>query len=238
MSVMGPHVAVSDCKLLRMLQKKGRPVNRGKNRLSVSRHKYVRVGLSAKRNGQGIISNRGTNSSAVEEILDNFIARTENIVREYVPTEEMRALFCARKLVPFGCLLPGSLPLFGSLAVATDYHSACHVDDDFWLSNLTVRVSGSCDSDAAINIEPNPLPAQAFLFPTIGVTVLLRPGDNLIFNPTIPHCCCPKFSQYESLSVHLCSFYLSSRVVGGNDNSTPPTEAQLDAARFARNLPN
>ncbi len=53
-------------------------------------------------------------------------------------------------------------------------------------------------------------------FPTLGITVPLRPGDFLIFNTLIPHCVSSRCKQVDEVMVIL--MYLKSTVIGLNDN--------------------
>ena len=229
LSVTGATAAKSDCRLMvALMNDKG--AKRGASRPSVSDHPYVIRGLAARRAGTGVAPTRPTVDMRPDlaSRLSSLFARTEHLVKAYVPTEDLRALRAAQEMVSYSTYLAGDLPLFGSVAMATDYHSACHTDQDFWYCHLTVRVSGNGDEGIALNQQLNPPPALAFLFPTMGVTVLLRPGDNLLFNPSVPHCCSPKYPFYDNMHVHLCSFYLSSKVVGGNDNSLSLTAEQVE----------
>jgi hypothetical protein len=57
---------------------------------------------------------------------------------------------------------------------------------------------------------------QYFCFPTVGVSVAMRNGDILLFNPLIPHCISSRATQKEKV---ICtSLYLKTALVGGNDN--------------------
>jgi hypothetical protein len=62
------------------------------------------------------------------------------------------------------------------------------------------------DNDAIVN----------FCFPTLGVTVPLRPGDFLIFNSLVPHCVSSQCKQTDN--VYIVAMYLNSSVVGLNNN--------------------
>ena len=57
-----------------------------------------------------------------------------------------------------------------------------------------------------------------FIFTEIKVAVAIRPGDWLVFNPRTKHCCSKKTSFYKNIRASLCSFYLKSSAVGGNNN--------------------
>ena len=74
-----------------------------------------------------------------------------------------------------------------------------------------------------LNLNTKALVAYHFIFPTIGVAVGIQPGDVLIFNPLIPHCCSHKLDFYYDKRVFLVSFYVKTGNVGGNNNNHPLT---------------
>ena len=51
-----------------------------------------------------------------------------------------------------------------------------------------------------------------FAFPRIGVSVALRPGDFLLFNPTEPHCVSSRCRANDD--IYIISSYLKTAVVG------------------------
>ena len=52
-----------------------------------------------------------------------------------------------------------------------------------------------------------------------GVTVGLRSGDVLIFNPKIHHCVSTKTIEYNDTAVYCVSHYFKAKVTGMNDNN-------------------
>ena len=63
-----------------------------------------------------------------------------------------------------------------------------------------------------------------FCFPAIGVAVLLRLGDYLLFNTTIPHCISSRCKFEDEIVV--TSTYLKTLVVSMNNNDLPLTQEQ------------
>ena len=63
-----------------------------------------------------------------------------------------------------------------------------------------------------------------FCFPTIATAVAMRPGDIVIFDPTIPHCISSR--RNNSDNIYCISLYLKSLVVGLNNNKLELTPAQ------------
>ena len=70
-------------------------------------------------------------------------------------------------------------------------------------------------------IEDRAKPALDFLCPSLGVAFPVAPGGVLIFNPLYPHCGVKKRPEYENHSVYVMSVYISSKIVGLNDNKNP-----------------
>jgi len=64
-----------------------------------------------------------------------------------------------------------------------------------------------------------------FTFST-GVSVGLRSGDILLFNPLIEHCISSNTDAYMNRDVYCTSFYFKSRVLGLNDNRIPFDEQE------------
>jgi ectoine hydroxylase-related dioxygenase (phytanoyl-CoA dioxygenase family) len=67
-----------------------------------------------------------------------------------------------------------------------------------------------------------------FFFAEQGITVALRPGDMLIFNPKYHHCLSSRTSAYENEDVFSLSLYLKSAAVGKNNNTIPLKKAKID----------
>jgi hypothetical protein len=102
--------------------------------------------------------------------------------------------------------------IFSSIATA---HNVClnsHTDDDAIYGVVT-----NLDSD------PTKIPSidndvsLFFTFPTLGLAVALRPGDILLFNPTIYHSVSSRCNPQQN--IWCTSLYTKNAIVGGNDNS-------------------
>ena len=63
-----------------------------------------------------------------------------------------------------------------------------------------------------------------FCFPTLGIAVPLRLGDQLIFSPQVPHCISSRCNPNQE--VISTSMYLKDAVVGLNDNTLKLTAHQ------------
>ena len=95
-----------------------------------------------------------------------------------------------------------------------NYVSAAHVDDDAFLSAITIMAeTNTKDYQADSEI------AVYFCLPECGKAIGLRPGDVIFFNPLYYHCISKRTKAYENKKVFVCSLYLKTAVIGGNDNS-------------------
>ena len=63
-----------------------------------------------------------------------------------------------------------------------------------------------------------------FCFPTLGIAVPLRLGDQLIFSPQVPHCISSRCNHNQE--VISTSMYLKDAAVGLNDNTMELTPQQ------------
>jgi len=88
-----------------------------------------------------------------------------------------------------------------------------HDDDDFTYSIIMPLVDHLSD-DVILY----------FCFPSLGLAVPLRAGDILIFNPRTLHGVSSRCRVDDK--IYCTSMYLKTKVVGGNDNSTPATDEQ------------
>jgi hypothetical protein len=60
------------------------------------------------------------------------------------------------------------------------------------------------------------------------VSVGLRPGDHLLFNPQEYHSLSMRTLQYGSENVFVTAFYLKTGIVGGNNNALQLTNVQKE----------
>lgn len=233
-------LAIEDAMVVYDYQQHEGSISRGRMKSSITHFPYQCFGIVANRNRPGVSYKKTPKSNPKSrEKLEQRVRRAETLLLQYLPTELVCHFLQAKEVVGFPTMTTCQDSIFASVAFACDYQSSSHTDNDFFLSSLEVRVAkysrlsmGNGDAqvaDVTPNLDPNPPHAQAFVFPTVGVTVLLRPGDTLIFNPNIHHCCSQPFKDenaYESYQVQLTSFYLTSKIVGGNDNSVPLNRLQ------------
>jgi hypothetical protein len=130
----------------------------------------------------------------------------------------------AKKQVPFKTMTThtsmgnSTFKYYGSMAIGCNFFLPCHTDQDFTMSIVQTFQRGvnKYDVDDAIVVY--------FCFPTLGVSIPLRPGDYLFFNPLIPHCVSSRCKRTQD--VLLVTMYLKTAVVSLNNNDIDINEAQ------------
>jgi hypothetical protein len=156
-----------------------------------------------------------------------LMRRAEESYKDIADHQVISHIHHAKKAVPFKTFTTtdpqhGSAKFFGGIAFGSNVFLRCHTDQDFTMSISQVFLKGklhyAVDDDVIVY----------FCFPTLGVSVPLRPGDYLLFNPLIPHCISSR-CKYDD-DIMCVSMYLKTAIVGMNDNSLELTPSQLKLA--------
>jgi hypothetical protein len=125
-------------------------------------------------------------------------------------------------LINWGQFLNLLLHFFGGIAFGTNVFLHCHTDANFRMSISQVFLKGRPVYHTHDDI------IAYFCFPTLGVAVLLRPGDYFMFNALIPHCISSRCNLDDEI---MCtSVYLKTAIVGMNKNNLQSTHKQLQVA--------
>jgi hypothetical protein len=104
------------------------------------------------------------------------------------------------------------------IAFGTNVFLCCHTDADFTMSISQVFLKGK--SEYLLNEDV----VVYFSFPTLGVAVLLHPGNYLIFSALIPHSISSRCKFDDEM---MCiSMYLMTAIVGLTNNNLELTPAQ------------
>jgi hypothetical protein len=99
-----------------------------------------------------------------------------------------------------------SSKIWPSLACGRNTYLPLHTDEDYFLGAVSVHS----------NRDTNGIVLQYFCFPTLGITIAMRNGDVVLFNPKVPHCISsPTSNTHASFSM---SLYLKTIIVSGNSN--------------------
>lgn len=214
--------SAQDIELLQWLIGKTPNSKRSDNRQSFTSSKVVDSGYKAMQGTHGVaLSSQLTNHPLRIMQLSNLSRRMEMAASSVIPTSDLHMISQVKKcLADFKTLSPGDEGFSSAISVSKNYMSSAHTDNDFFFSTLTLRhaCSSKLFDGKDMNSAENPPPAHHFIFPTLGIAVAVRPGDVLVFNPTVFHACSLKLNEYAGVDVFVSTIYLKTAVVGGNDN--------------------
>ncbi len=220
--------AISACE-----KAKGSALIRGKGKMTFGDDvrrppKYTSVGVQPHRAEPGV-SPYPSFMTKTEPVDWNWITKmmrwSERAFKKMACHSALHHIQAAKDLVSFPTMRlsssddkPTPAKYFGAIAFGRNLHLRCHTDEDYTFSMIQVHLEGQ-DSYAI-----NERVVAYFCFPTLGIAVALRPGDFLMFNPTVPHCLSSRCRNADN--VISVSSYLKTAVVGLNDNSLPLTDDQ------------
>jgi hypothetical protein len=123
----------------------------------------------------------------------------------------------------------GKRGVWASIASSYNYVSPAHVDEDAFLSCLTVSfLPESRDRQKKHRYELEMEIALYFCLPEYSVCVALRPGDVIFFNPLEYHCISQRTESYKNEKIFVTSFYLKAKQLGLNDNDIPLQQIFID----------
>ncbi len=108
---------------------------------------------------------------------------------------------------------------YGRIAFGRNVFLCCHTKEDFTMS-IIAQVFLKGESEYHLNNND----IVYFCFPTLGVSVPLHPGDNLLFNALIPHCISSRCKHQDEIMCVL--MYLKTAIVGLNNNNLPLMHSQ------------
>lgn len=189
---------------------------RGKKRCPMGTERYMLAGTRSCRskpgldNGVTLLETLPIAHKEISRILRNIEHRSAR----WVDTMKLKYVEESKRLAGYpGFSYRGrkvrikESSLWPSIACGRNTYLPLHTDPDYMLSAVTVCGHHSVDVDTTL---------QFFCFPTVGVSVALRHGDILLFNPSVPHCISTRTST--SADCFAFSAYLKSLVVSGNSN--------------------
>jgi len=146
-------------------------------------------------------------------MLSKFWCKLEMIAEAYIDSESLHSMLIVKQISPFTGFklthkrcLPDS-KFWTSIALSKNILMSQHTDDDFFLGAVSVLSETGFDAHNEI--------LQYFCFPGLGISVPLRHGELIMFNPSILHCISSRVKCDKNVIV--ASLYLKTAVVGGND---------------------
>ena len=180
--------------------------------------KYVTLGAYGPRIRRGIeYSTHGLegNESAWNE-MSRFYGRVVEVATSYLPSEYVYGISRSREFVgakPSPLKNNSSRDLWPAISSGRNVFLNSHKDDNFCYSLTTVLEDVGFEDNAPIS--------NYFCFPQQGVSVALRPGDLLLFNPHVYHSVSSRSTKND---VYCISFYMKIAYIGGNDNKQQLSE--------------
>ncbi len=191
--------------------------------------KYCCTGPQPRRAGTGVEPIHYPTRSLTKEqcnTLSGMFRQVEVLFKQYIDTNQVRRILQAIDLVDAQTF---SLP---EKEVASDIFAA-------FAHGINVYLNGHRDKDmtyGAVFIHMRELYklknriVAYFCFPRLGISIPLRPGDVLFFNPREEHCVSSRCNNSDT--IYCVSLYLKSSLFGLNNNGMPllPIEERLAAA--------
>ena len=184
-------------------------------------NKYCCVGVQPGRAQKGVKSGlyrlKHGFPSEHWDILHKVMKRAEYAFDMYMSTEIIRHISSARSRVTFATMEPSpsssnqkKARYYNGLGFGINVYLRSHIDADFTMSIVQAHIDNH-------NYQIDDRIVCYFAFPRIGVSVALRPGDFLLFNPTEPHCVSSRCRADDD--IYIISSYLKTAIVGLNDNT-------------------
>jgi hypothetical protein len=190
---------------------------------------YATIGAHARRGGRGMSVTDASKIKCCQESfnhLNQLTKRMEFFGKQVLPFGLLSTIKDVRQSVNDTMSLTsttgGEERIWASLATSYNYMSPAHVDDDAFLTVLTVSYVPYIFRNKKYFYKDhiNDLPVACYMcFPELGIAVGLRPGDVIFFNPHYYHCVSGRTIEYDTEIVYVTSFYMKSMQLGLNDNS-------------------
>ena len=227
--------AISDCKV-------ANSGVRGSKREIIfegdARKNYVNVGVAADRGGKGLKYKMPKKFEGTERhyFLKKWMCKVSNVVEKYLPTRILSGLRKAADDVSFkgfavsGVPIKGSgklgegnttgnhprMCLFPTLALSKSVALTMHDDEDMFFSVAAVYHDKDWDSGTK-QLDENCEVLKYFTF-GCGISVAMRTGDLLVFNPQEQHCISTNTEAVGEKGVFTTSHYCKTNLFGLNDN--------------------
>jgi hypothetical protein len=193
-------------------------VQRGKTREvgfeNATDKKYLCFGDQVSRAKKGIKPNiEGINEEHYRK-LSKFVNYVEFCIKGYLESHFLSAMHLLRNRLEYlsGILQQGNPEAMNSsIAFSKNSYLNIHTDQDFGMSTMIVLGDkpGKLQNDSQVLLY--------MCFPSQGVSVALRHGDILLFNPLVPHGASSRVS--DECDVIILALYTKTAHIGGNDNS-------------------
>ena len=178
----------------------------------VDEGRYTTFGATANRNKKGL-SNRSGNLSqmpADRVLLNQLIRKIEHAAKEFLDSRSIAAMYTINEITGMkGVHLSETehSEMWPSLAISKNCYFASHVDMDYCMSAIFVMTKDRISDENEV--------ISYFCFRREGVSVGLRNGDIIIFNPQKEHCMSTRTDSDRDMIA--MALYMKTAVVGMND---------------------
>jgi hypothetical protein len=172
---------------------------------------YSTTGTSPNRNGKGIIDSGANKSEAYLEIERTLKQHLVDLTAEYLDTSINMGLKDANDCYNFLKMTKGKLDYWNGMATGLNAQLNAHFDEDMMYCCMTAI---SKTDKRKYSLDENI--CSYMVFPSLGVSVAIRPGDVLLFNPTVWHCISSRTEDQKD-DYYPVSFYLKTEVVTGHN---------------------
>ncbi len=212
-----------------------------------ARSNYINIGVAADRGGKGLIYKIPKNVEGTESQVwvRKWMSKVSNVVeKKYVPTKILSAFHKAGREVGFNGFEVDGVPmknkaknatekgkkvrghktkksrprvcLFPTLALSKSVALTMHNDEDVFFSVAAVYAEDDWNN-CTKRLKKNCEVLKYFTF-GCGISVAMRTGDMLLFNPQEQHCISTNTEACGEKGVFTTSHYCKANLFGLNDN--------------------
>ena len=179
-------------------------------------NKYVGcVGSQVRRAGTGVEPIHYTLRSLKsndQKVIMSLFRQIEHVFGMFIDTEHIRLIKHAIDLInPCTFSTPSCnnhSDIYAALASVRNGYLVTHTDQDMTYGSITIHMRATYQLTDKV--------VAYFNFPCLGISIPLRPGDVLFFNPREPHCISSRCNNADE--IYLLSLYIKSNLFGLNDN--------------------
>jgi hypothetical protein len=177
--------------------------------------KYVLFGFRREGNSKRVskyVAKKGAKECKIADAstgLQNLVSDLEDTGLNLVSHLEISVQNKLREEYEMGkVMINGYRGRFSQMAIATNYWSPLHVDDDFFRTLL------SCYDESKMTTKKKEDILFYFVFPSLNIAIPMRSTDILVFDAKFPHCA----SNYRSEDSMIFSCFTSAKT--GNAHMT------------------
>ena len=148
-----------------------------------------------------------------QKVIMSLFRQIEHLFEMFIDSEQVRQIKHAIDLInPCTFTIPGDerkhSDIYSALASVLNGYLVTHIDEDMTYGAITLHKRSAYQLTDKV--------VAYFNFPCLGISIPLRPGDVLFFNPREPHCISSRCNNADE--IYSVSLYIKSNILGLNDN--------------------